>query len=794
MSPSRLTPEVWPVTDSGQAGENEDFVLVYQPADPNELRYSGCLYVVADGMGGEGRGQIVSRYAAQKVAHEYFNNSEPDLGLRLRDAVLAANADLFAYARQRPELVKVGASLVAAVVRGEQAHIASVGDSRAYLIREGAVHRITHDHTLVQQLVDEGAISPEEAREHPRRDVVLRTLGMEETVAVDVFDLRLRPDDVLVLGSKGLFRALEDDEIAQIAAHTAPRTAAETLIRRAAEKGGKENVTVVTAVLRDGAPPLAVEVPYTWNGQPPSFEAQPALSVKRPPAPPVETPTQIPHPTARIPPLPPEPPSPAGETVRAQPVRPPAQPPYSAPPAQPVYPSPPPEQWTQPYPPQPPAQPYPQRGAPQPGYTPPPGYGIDPATGLPPVPPAPSGWTGPQPAGYVPRAYQLPAQPASLRPPRRGITLGTFLLVAFLAVLLTVLMVVALVNPFNWQLPAISLGEGAQPTATSTLDQASLYLTLTASAITPPSLPTTPPPVTPTPTSIVAPPGMVLVEGGAFTRGVGDEEAQAAILLCIQESQGGTCNQENFYDAQPVEQVTLSPFFMDVTEVTNRAYAACVAAEVCTPPSNQEFYADPNFAEHPVVYVTWEQARIYCEWTGGRLPTEAEWEKAARWDPLTSRSNIWPWGDSWEPGRANTRAAGLGGTSAVQAFAQDISPWGILDMAGNVSEWVADWYYPGYTGLGTLNPTGPASQPLPQPERVVRGGSFLELAAYSRGGHRLSARFDRSTNWIGFRCVRDVVGAAPIATPVPAGTLAPTGSPAAGAAVTPAAPGTIATP
>jgi formylglycine-generating enzyme required for sulfatase activity/serine/threonine protein phosphatase PrpC len=785
MSPSRLMPEVWPVTDAGQAGENEDFVLVYQPSDPNELRYSGCLYVVADGAGG-GRGQIVSRYAAQKVAHEYFNSSEPDLGLRLRDAVLAANADLFAYARQRPELVKMGAALVAAVVRGEQAHIASVGDSRAYLIREGAVHLITHDHTLVQQLVDEGAISPEEAREHPRRDVVLRMLGMEETVAVDVFDLRLRPDDALVLCSKGLIRALGNDEIAQIVANASPRNAAETLIRRAAEKGGKENMTVITALLRDGAPPLAIEVPYTWDGQPPSFESQPVLSVQRPSASPVETPTQIPRPTAQMPPVPPEPPAQAGDTVRAQPV----QPPYPAQPAQPVYPSPPPEQWAQPYP----AQPYPQRGAPQPTYTPPPGYAIDPATGLPPVPPSPTGWTGPQPAGYVPRTYQLPAQPASLRPPRRGITLGTFVLVAFLAVLLTVVMVVILVNPFNWQLPTVSLGGGTQPTATAALDQAALYQTLTVPAITPPTLPTTPPPVTPTPTSIVAPPGMVLIEGGAFTRGVSDEEAQAAILLCIQESQGGTCNQENFYDAQPVEQVTLSPFFIDVTEVTNRAYAACVAAEVCTPPSNQEFYADPNFAEHPVVYVTWEQARTYCEWTGGRLPTEAEWEKAARWDPLASHSNIWPWGDGWEPGRANTKAAGLGGTSAVQAFAQDVSPWGVLDMAGNVSEWVADWYYPGYTGLGTLNPTGPGSQPLTQPERVVRGGSFLELAAYSRAGHRLSARFDRPANWIGFRCVRDVVGAAPVATPVPSDTPAPTGSPAAGAAVTPAAPGTIATP
>jgi formylglycine-generating enzyme required for sulfatase activity len=112
---------------------------------------------------------------------------------------------------------------------------------------------------------------------------------------------------------------------------------------------------------------------------------------------------------------------------------------------------------------------------------------------------------------------------------------------------------------------------------------------------------------------------MVLVSGGAFMRGVADEEATEWVRRCIDESQVAgdpACLPDYFADAKPVEMVTLSPYFIDVTEVTNREYAACVASEVCTVPSNQTFYANPDYAEHPVVYVTWQQAVDYCRWAG----------------------------------------------------------------------------------------------------------------------------------------------------------------------------------
>jgi formylglycine-generating enzyme required for sulfatase activity len=411
-----------------------------------------------------------------------------------------------------------------------------------------------------------------------------------------------------------------------------------------------------------------------------------------------------------------------------------------------------------------------------PSYQPPPGgYPIDPETGLPPVPmQGQPGYGAPQQGAYAPRVYQPPAQP-NYQPRRRGIPVGWFAIAGLVAIILTALMVVVLVNPFGWKLPSGGVAETEE-------------VTQAVEAPTEPTeVPTTPPPTAETaPTEEPLPPapqGMVIVEGGGFIRGVSDEEAQAAALSCINEAEDNTrCLPDYFSDAQPVEEVRLSPFYIDVTEVTNLDYASCVAAERCTPPSDEQYYADPAFAQHPVVFVSWQQAVDYCTWAGKRLPTEAEWEKAARWDPATGESYVYPWGNDWEPGRANTTAAGLGGTSAVQAFAQDISPTGVLDLTGNVSEWVQDWYFPGYEQLGTLNPTGPESQPLTEPFRVVRGGAFSEdLSAYARAGHRLAVNPTQQSSWIGFRCAEDVAGAAPLEEEAVEGT--PTGeAPAEGAA------------
>ncbi len=740
MTPSKMTVEAWPVTDPGQAELNEDYVLVYQPDDPEVGRLSGSLYIVVDGQGVGGRGQVASRYAAHKIMSVYYGSSEPDLGLRLREAVEAANADLYAYAQGQPELVKTGATLVAAVARGEQVHIAAVGNARAYLMRDGQIHQVTRDHTLVQQLLDEGAITLEEARDHPRRDVVLRSLGAQPEVAVDIYDLRLRADDALVLCTDGLVRQLGEDEIAGIVSTSSPRQAAELLVQKATDRGEKDNVTVVAALLRDGAPPLISEMPHTWDGSPPTFDEQPTLAAPR-----VER-----SPEARA-----EPPLPEDATLRTRPAEPPG--------GERVQPAPPYQTTVQPAPTYGP--PAPDR--PQPPGPPPRGYAIDPVTGLPPVPqPLPQ-----QP--YAPRVYQPPPQ-VPVMAQRRGVSVGWFAAVGVLAIILTALMVVMLVNPMGWNLPGRSSAPATQAAAVAVTETP--QTPEPAVAATQPTEPPATEEATPEGTpEVVAPVGMLLVEGGAFMRGVPDEEVEAAAALCIQESENPDqeCIRSYFEDARPVEEVTLSPFFLDVTEVTNQAYAECVAAGICTPPENTEFYNDPAFGQHPVVYLTWAQAGQYCEWRGKRLPTEAEWEKAAGWDPEAGEHVVWVWGNEWDPGRANTRAAGLGGLSAVQAFPADVSTYGALGLTGNASEWVQDWYYPDYEGLGTLNPARLGPQPLPEPFRVVRGGSFLELAAFSRTGHRLSVNPDEVASWVSFRCAADVAGAEqPEVTPEEGGAAA----------------------
>lgn len=762
MTPSKLTLEAWPVTEAGQAEENEDFVLVYHPADEQTLRFSGSLYVVADGLGGGERGQIASRYAAQKIMHSYFTSDEPDLGYRLRQAIQAANADLYSYVQDRPELVKMGTTIVAAAVRGEQLHVASVGDSRAYVVRDGAIQQITRDHTLVQQLLDEDAITPDEALEHPRRDVVLRTVGGGAEIDIDVFDLRLHPDDVLLLCSDGLTSVLHDDEIAQITATASPRNAAETLVQKATDRAGKDNVTVIAALVRDGGPPLVSEVPHTWDGEQPSFDAQPTLAVPR-----VEREET-------------EPTSPAAPPVGA--------------PSEPV-PAPPYQESVQPAPAfgQPAAQPAPTTQTPRParpvqpqGEVP-----IDPVTGLPPVPQQQQPGYAPQqgvPAGYQPRVYQPPTGPNMAPPPRRGVSLGAFLAVGVLAILLTILMVLILVNPWGWQLPFTGGGEQAAEVTPPAEGEVPTGGGEEAAAPTeevqeqPPVVAEVPTQPTPTP-QVVAPPNMVLIGGGAYQRGATDEEIQDATLSCIQEREDGQCFSEWFTDAQPVEEITLSPFFLDVTEVTNLAYAECVNAGVCSAPDNTEFYDDPAFAQHPVVYVNYDQATQYCGWAGKRLPTEAEWEKAARYDPATGDESRYPWGNSFEVGIANTASAGQGGLTAVQAFPGDLSPNGVLGMAGNASEWVQDWYFGDYSGLGALNPVRTGAQPLPDPFRVGRGGSFTSIAAFARAAHRLDVPPQTTEPWLGFRCAQSVGGETveePVESPVePAateeGAVEPTG-------------------
>jgi len=218
----------------------------------------------------------------------------------------------------------------------------------------------------------------------------------------------------------------------------------------------------------------------------------------------------------------------------------------------------------------------------------------------------------------------------------------------------------------------------------------------------------------------------------------------------------------------PDHDVTLDSYWMDQLEVTNAMYALCVHAGPCTPPQSfksqrrPSYFNNPEFNDYPVVYVTWGQAKAYCEWAGRRLPTEAEWEHAGRGDDFRT----FPWGEDKADGLLTNFNMLVGDTSRVGTYPAGASPFGVLDMAGNVAEWVNDSYSSSYANAVTLNPAGPLSGLGFY--RVVRGGSLGDAEINIRVSKRSSvlgsnlsaapgskAYLGEFSPRIGFRCAAD---------------------------------------
>lgn len=232
-------------TDQGRVrSNNQDFVAWREPSDSEDEKKHGWLYILADGAGGMDAGEVASRYATERTLHHYMEHEELDWGLRLQTAMQAANVDLREMSARHEGNNRMATTMVAVVIVDERAHIANVGDSRAYFWREGVLSQVTKDQSLVAQLVDEGAITAEEAAVHPRRNVILFSLGSERTPKIDLFELPLEPNDRLLLCSDGLTRHVSDDEIETIVGQQTAEEAAETLISLANERGGQDNISV----------------------------------------------------------------------------------------------------------------------------------------------------------------------------------------------------------------------------------------------------------------------------------------------------------------------------------------------------------------------------------------------------------------------------------------------------------------------------------------------------------------------------------------------------------------------
>jgi formylglycine-generating enzyme required for sulfatase activity len=204
-------------------------------------------------------------------------------------------------------------------------------------------------------------------------------------------------------------------------------------------------------------------------------------------------------------------------------------------------------------------------------------------------------------------------------------------------------------------------------------------------------------------------------------------------------------------DEKTRHEVYLDAFYIDRYEVTNTQYSQCVEAGACEVPGNchygQPTYGDPIKADHPVVCLDWNRAQAYCQWAGARLPTEAEWEKAAR----GTEGHEYPWGGS-KPDCSKAQYDDCDGqTVLVGSKSGGASPYGALDMAGNVWEWVADWYSDDYyANSSASNPQGPATGR----HRVLRGGSWLSSWRSVRAASRFwHSPGDSRNPDIGFRCV-----------------------------------------
>jgi len=263
---------------------------------------------------------------------------------------------------------------------------------------------------------------------------------------------------------------------------------------------------------------------------------------------------------------------------------------------------------------------------------------------------------------------------------------------------------------------------------------------------------------------------MVYVPTGEFQMGSTEAQIEAAIALCRQHY--SPCNDWYYGRERPAHAVSMGGFWIDQVEVSNAQYRRCVEGGGCLEPltckKGEPTYADPTKTDHPVVCVTWGDAQAYCEWTGARLPTEAEWEYAFR----GQQGSIYPWGDSFEGSRLNycdTNCMeshadddyddGYPYTAPVASFPQDVSWSGATGMSGNVSEWVADWFG-AYSTEALSNPTGPESGK----EKMLKGCSWFSPPAYCRGAARPSVDPGVRYGYLGVRCAGSPDGMA-IAVP-----------------------------
>jgi len=248
VSPERLVVQAVLKTDVGLVrSENQDFGTYTTPQEERASHPGGRLLIVADGMGGHRGGATASRIAGETVKAQYLGSETEDIAVALRDSLTRANARIYSEAQANPDLRGMGTTTSALAVRGANAWFAHVGDSRIYLVRDDNIEQLTEDHSLVASMVREGLLTTKEAENHPRRNVLQRSMGVSEDVEVDVKGpFSIREGDVFVLCSDGLHGLVKEPELLEIA-KLPIEDAANEYVKRALDRGAPDNVTVIVA-------------------------------------------------------------------------------------------------------------------------------------------------------------------------------------------------------------------------------------------------------------------------------------------------------------------------------------------------------------------------------------------------------------------------------------------------------------------------------------------------------------------------------------------------------------------
>ncbi len=255
----QLRLDVAQLTDVGRKRpHNEDNMAHIIPRDEQALLKKGALFIVADGMGGHAAGEVASEIAVDTVSKAYYEDDSEDISVSLIHAIKRANAIIHQRAAENMLRSGMGTTCVAASIRGNMIYVANVGDSRAYIVRNGRVRQISQDHSWVEEQVRAGLLTRDQARSHAQRNVITRSLGTQSEVEVDVFSEPIEEGDTIILCTDGLSGAVIEDDLRAIVNQYLPQESVYHLVERANENGGADNITAIVIRVQEVRSPVSV--------------------------------------------------------------------------------------------------------------------------------------------------------------------------------------------------------------------------------------------------------------------------------------------------------------------------------------------------------------------------------------------------------------------------------------------------------------------------------------------------------------------------------------------------------